>query len=399
MLQKKQEIIHLKYCIIYKRFRSSVSIVLLENSSLRRCEVRDFKKKGGKYMEVLFLEVLSKMNGVRTVSGPLHLLKGKRSSQTIQDIGLFQCDKWAAALKHVPYSRLRKVEEQLYVHNMVHTENKSAFLTEKGYNYLNKHREIMHNLQFNGRKWEWDNEAEIFWQRLSLLTQAVSHKQYKNSSYLPVYAPYEVKYYVKNILRQNNSNNLAEELFHFLNIHLKEAGEERAELFMARLSGYNYTGRTFFQLENQNAPVVLTYLEFRSIIHQMLEDLESSPAELYGLFPVKEAASQVTASAAITGKAVKEGRSLQETARFRKLKESTIEDHLVELAMHDPSFEYERFISSTILANIFEAVEKHSGERKLKDIRESLGKKVSYFHIRLALALLHKNKQGERDSG
>ncbi|TVP82824.1 MAG: hypothetical protein EA344_11180 [Alkalicoccus sp.] len=350
-------------------------------------------------MEVLFLEVLSKMNGSRTVSGPLHLLKGKRSSQTIQDIALFQCDKWAAALKHVPYSRLRKVEEQLYARNMVRTENKSAFLTENGFTYLNKYRETMDTLSFNGRKWEWDNEAEIFWQRLSLLVQAVSHKQYKSRYYLPVYAPYEVKTYVKNIMRQKNSKNLAEELFQFIYTHLKEAGEESAELFTARLSGYSYTGRTFSQIENQSAPVVLTYLQFRSVIHHMLEDLERRPEELYGLFPFKEAASQVTASAARTGKAVKEGRNLQETARFRKLKESTIEDHLVELAMHDPSFEYERFISSNILGNIFEAVEKLSGERKLKDIREALGKEVSYFHIRLALALLHKNKQGERNSG
>jgi uncharacterized protein YpbB len=355
--------------------------------------------KGGENLEVLFLEVLSKMNGVRTVSGPLHLLKGKRSSQTIQDIALFQCDVWAAALKHVPYSRLRKVEEQLYARNMVRTENKSAFLTENGYNYLNKYRKRLDTLSFNGRKWEWDNEAEIFWQRLSLLVQAVSHKQYKSRSYLPVYAPYEVKSYVKNIMRHNTSTKLAEELFQFLYIHLKGAGKESAELFMARLSGYNYTGRTFFQIENQNAPVILTYLEFRSVIHQMLEDLESRPKELYGLFPVKEAASQVTASAARTGKAVKEGKNLQETARFRKLKESTIEDHLVELAMHDPSFEYERFISTKILDNIFEAVEKLAGERKLKDIREALGTETSYFHIRLALALLHKNKKGDRNSG
>lgn len=46
------------------------------------------------YFDIMVLDCLCKINGERSGSAVFHLFKGKRSSQTIQDAGLFQTAKY-----------------------------------------------------------------------------------------------------------------------------------------------------------------------------------------------------------------------------------------------------------------------------------------------------------------
>ena len=39
----------------------------------------------------ILLQIFQKLNKERTISAAYHVLRGKRSGQTIQDIGLFNC--------------------------------------------------------------------------------------------------------------------------------------------------------------------------------------------------------------------------------------------------------------------------------------------------------------------
>jgi len=46
------------------------------------------------FFDAIVLDILSSMKGERSPSAVYHLLKGKRSSQTIQDAGLFAVSKY-----------------------------------------------------------------------------------------------------------------------------------------------------------------------------------------------------------------------------------------------------------------------------------------------------------------
>ena len=92
----------------------------------------------------------------------------------------------------------------------------------------------------------------------------------------------------------------------------------------------------------------------------------------------------LTDSANTTAKLYKKGYSIEQICLMRKLKTSTIEDHLVELAMNDSDFSIEPFVSTEEQQQIFEAIEAYE-TKKLRTLHEILPH-ISYFQLRLALA-------------
>ncbi|WP_407697167.1 helix-turn-helix domain-containing protein [Schinkia azotoformans] len=75
---------------------------------------------------------------------------------------------------------------------------------------------------------------------------------------------------------------------------------------------------------------------------------------------------------------------MTEIAIIRNLKESTIEDHIVEIASELKSFNIEPFVSNDLQGKIIESFQTLRTKR-LKPIRSSLNDTVSYFQIRLVL--------------
>lgn len=50
----------------------------------------------------ILLQIFQKLNNERTVSAAYHILRGKRSGQTIQDVGLFQLHNYFGLLPKLP---------------------------------------------------------------------------------------------------------------------------------------------------------------------------------------------------------------------------------------------------------------------------------------------------------
>ena len=92
----------------------------------------------------------------------------------------------------------------------------------------------------------------------------------------------------------------------------------------------------------------------------------------------------LTGSAYQTAQLYYEGCSIEQICMLRNLKKSTIEDHLVELAMNEPSFDITPFVTCEDQQLVHTAVEDYA-TRKLKVLHEVLPH-LTYFQIRLALA-------------
>nr|WP_241680111.1 helix-turn-helix domain-containing protein [Metabacillus mangrovi] len=131
---------------------------------------------------------------------------------------------------------------------------------------------------------------------------------------------------------------------------------------------------------------VYTELCFWSIVHSLLNELEPSRYPLLSGLSVRESGSlPLTLTAEKTRRLLKQGLDKETAGRVRNLKGSTIEDHIVEIATHDPEFDFKPYISEQDQAEIAHAI-REIDSRQLKKIKEHFGSKYSYFQIRLCMA-------------
>lgn len=86
----------------------------------------------------------------------------------------------------------------------------------------------------------------------------------------------------------------------------------------------------------------------------------------------------------VTVQLFQEGKNLDEIAEERGLKQTTVEQHLLQGAMEGMDLDFERVLPSSYFQLIQEKRIEIGGE-KLKPLKEALPEEISYFHIKLAL--------------
>jgi ATP-dependent DNA helicase RecQ len=128
--------------------------------------------------------------------------------------------------------------------------------------------------------------------------------------------------------------------------------------------------------------------------HQLVMELGAPVEEKKEKVPKKVATPKVSAPPPIPTRQVtldmyNAGRSIEEIARERNLKESTIIGHLADLIEAGEAIDVEGLISPDHHDNIVNALQQIGGEA-LKPVKELLGDDYSYEEIRLARALLRK---------
>jgi uncharacterized protein YpbB len=82
---------------------------------------------------------------------------------------------------------------------------------------------------------------------------------------------------------------------------------------------------------------------------------------------------------------ISEGKTINDITKIRSLKRSTIEDHVVELAIHHAGFDSAPYVNSEQEKMILGTVDKLKTKR-LREIKTALDDAITYFQIRLVLA-------------
>jgi uncharacterized protein YpbB len=93
---------------------------------------------------------------------------------------------------------------------------------------------------------------------------------------------------------------------------------------------------------------------------------------------------------------IQKGIPFETICAVRKLKPSTIEDHIVELAIHVPNFNIAPYITREGQDEILQ-VARELQTRKLKEIKRVLEKPYTFFQIRLALS--QRSLEGNESKG
>ncbi|WP_068671981.1 helix-turn-helix domain-containing protein [Oceanobacillus sp. Castelsardo] len=347
--------------------------------------------------ERILLDCFQNIQAERSSSSIYHLLKGKRSIQTVQDAHIYSLDPYYGIYKNISkgyYDKkiqelvkgdlLEKVDEKEMTHNISHQglvwkNNQSYSLFFKGLLYYDK--------------------TDVFIGRLLLLVQTLTNSKMNFYSFIPVVNNPQIELWVRNMFRQvkGSESVILQKIYSELKLCLFQLTEKEANIFVDRLTGYQSYGMSLFQLAKEYEMTVDDiHLILISIIHRILNTLEVNSTK----FPVlstmvdnQSSLSQITNSASETYKYFLNGLTVEQISNVRRLKINTIYDHLVEIALYDDQFPIDQYVNVEEQNEILCAV-KRAHSHRLKDIKELVKNEISYFQIRLVLAVMNKQKIG-----
>jgi len=351
-------------------------------------------------LQQIILHSLSKIKEERTVNSIYHLLTGKQSIQTIQDAHLFNLEAFFSLYKPLPLSQFNEQLSNLIEENYIQQSDTNKYeLTISGKEFLEAAN--LDRFYWNGMAYRQVDDE--FSKRLLLMIQVWTNRQAKINQYIPIIEDWPTTNWAKQFYVQEGREvtALLQQVYESLVAIFSKLEAIYPQLFIKQMTTASSIGLTYEQLAQyfRQSPTTIFLLE-KNYIHFMLKTIRESEGEyellkrmMAGL-KAPEQTHTVTTSAQVTKRLVDKGLTLEEIAFKRKLKMTTIYDHIVEIALYDKSFPIDRFISPEEKSIIFNIV-KEKQSYKLKAIKERVGDDISYFQIRLALTQIERLSHDE----
>ncbi|WLR46711.1 helix-turn-helix domain-containing protein [Halobacillus litoralis] len=346
----------------------------------------------------LVLTCVDRFRGERTVSGIYHLLTGKRSSQTLQDAKGYELDMLFGVYPSLKRETLGTQVQKL-VHDGCIQINEQSFpsITPEGIRQLSSFP--VYELEyFEGMVWH--DVIPTFMKRVYLLLQTVANTNAGIHQYVPIVDDFATQKWVRTVYLQFQDKlpKMVESMYEEIHHLLKKHPSQQADLFAHRLTGGGVIGMTIDQLKREftlnveDVELMLQHTHYYLFLESKTKKDDYPVLHLCtkGL----DATNLITRSARKTYQYMKQGLSLQEIMNVRRLKKSTIQDHIVESALIIPDFSITSFLSEEDVREI-NKMGSQMNTKKLKQIYEALEGKYDYFELRLALAKgQHAIKEG-----
>ncbi|KSU63508.1 hypothetical protein AS034_04455 [[Bacillus] enclensis] len=340
------------------------------------------------YFQLILLYCFRQLNGERSIYSAFHILKGKKSSQSIQDSHLFQLQPFFLSLPNLSRDYFDEKVTGLEEHQFILlSEESKAVLTEKGEAALNQPAAFFPS-NMNGLVY--GDRSIVFWRRLNLLVQVLSNMNHKELSYYPVQRSRNVQDWIKRFLKGvADRERLAAGLFKELHDILNDLDqEEDPSILVYRLTGFQDYGLTEVQTaEKMNLTGEEYRFRFLNLLHGLLSKIDQHKDKyiiLSYLSTVSSKQRNLTLSTAKTYDLYSQGYSIEDISRIRKLKVNTVEDHLIEIILTHNHLDTDCFIPAAELKKAA-SVMKELGTRRLKPIKDRLPH-LTYFQIRIAIA-------------
>ncbi|WP_413309098.1 helix-turn-helix domain-containing protein [Bacillus sp. 1P10SD] len=339
-----------------------------------------------KQIESIILYCLKQLNCERTVYSIFHLLNGKKSSQTIQDAHLFSLKNYFGI-----YEPLTREAFEEIIQSMVH-QNQIAFYGDQRYHLTTLGKTLLENnpptSYLDG--WKYHSFTNIFWERLSLFVQVTSNLVNGEKRYIPIQKNKEHHQWLKSVLKEIKVQKKAvgEMVFAELVSCFDHYKGVDPSIFVFRLTGFKKIGLTPQQTARKMEMDLHDYhLAFIQILHYLIQKIRQE-ADQFSILPLLirdlKQTDELTLSSRKTWNLLNQGYPLDHIANLRQLKMSTIEDHLVEFALHVNDFSIDTYVSKNLQEEILSIARKLE-TRQLKLIRDELNT-ATYFQIRLVLA-------------
>ncbi|MGG0716657.1 helix-turn-helix domain-containing protein [Robertmurraya massiliosenegalensis] len=348
------------------------------------------------FLFLVVLLCLHKINNERTIYSLYHLLCGKKSSQTIQDAHLFQITRFYKTYSALTRQQFEAIIMELERLNLIVQTNEQHYvLTDSGRAFMKKESKNYPFLSYlNGWNYQY---SEVFWQRLSLVVQVTSHLVNEDRNYIPIQRNRQLLSWLKSFFLNNrlNRKEFSRKLYEELILVLDECADISPSVLIIRLTGYETIGLTEKQaFDYLDMEQTLYQYQFQALIHYILEKVQNDPKRfvlLFSLIMDVQTSLPITESSKKTLDLLDKGFSIEKIAQIRKLKVSTIQDHIVELALQVKSFQIDPFVDKQKMKLILKANEE-AASKQLRYIRE-LVPEATYFQIRLVMSKFGDNNE------
>lgn len=343
------------------------------------------------YFHFLILYLIEKFKGDRSTSAVFHLLRGKRTAQTIQDGYTYGVHPYFNGLHTLAREEMDVVVNGLHKQGFVEEMGlNQCVLTPLGSIELARLQQI-YELPEGLNGWQAGSNSDRFWLRLSLTIQVLSHLVHRDKHYVTITQNIEIQEWVKQFLflTPYPKTEISRVLYQELISLLQSRPPLQQTLFTHRLSGFQKEGVTFEQLAfSLKKEKVELLIHLKAAIDSCVLKLQNERRDYPILSQMLDTQqhNKMTQSAKETFKWFKKGYSLEAIALRRRLKESTIQDHFIEMARVEPQKMAEQFLPED-LEDLILTVLDHNPTRRLSELKKVLPEEVSYFQLRLALVL------------
>lgn len=338
----------------------------------------------------LLLYILRKLDGDRSPAAAFYILTGRKSSQIVQDITLFNLQPFFNTLPN--YERIDFNQDITFLVSKGYLEvlnEKVMRITKEGIVYLDHHEMASFFNVFTVSNS--NRDRQIFTARLYLTIQTFTYRVMRKKGFMPVEEDVTIQAFVKQIYKRYNHqlSDWLEDCYRFLHEVLEQYPDNMRHIYLDRLSTYSGSGASLQQLKVQYDMTVSDILLILAVIetHLMKLSIENQTI-LTELLPraVNQTAIErfMTRSAVKTYQLVKKGYTLEELVAARQLKRGTIEDHLVEICILDPEFRIDSYVDPLTIKKVMRVISELN-THKLTLIKKALPEDIPYFHVRLVL--------------
>ncbi|MDN4608761.1 helix-turn-helix domain-containing protein [Sporosarcina highlanderae] len=339
----------------------------------------------------ILLFIINKMNGERTLNAGLHLLRGKKSGQTLQDVEYFDLKPLFGIWPKLDEVLYQQTADELINKALITSDEKFCRLTEKG------GVEVQHFQLPRFKGWDYRGREKVFFGRIALAVQTISYFRTGSTSFNPIQRDREIQLFVKRLLEGKPltdpkfGKRISEELKRAL--VTSGISDRQKYIFANRLTGRGETAKTYDQLaselDSSPSAVYLLFIESLHMLLPVVENPENYPFLNKCAFDIK-VHSYLTDSALRTKKLFDQGYSMKDISKTRNLKMSTIEDHIIEMATNDERFPVTHFVSKDTIQAVLSKSEE-MGTKRLKLLKNEF-QMLSYFELRLILTV---NREGD----
>ncbi len=316
------------------------------------------------FYHYFILNCFNSNNSMR-VSTLYHLLKGKKTASILSYGYFYNVLEYFYLFPKLKEENYMEMIGQLKKENyLVDVEEGAVQISQKGLKMINEEVSFPNIEYLNQlRYYKWDMK---FWQRLIFTTQVLSEKSHKERNYLPIENSLYRQQQLKRWLNLQSENIITEFYEEWLLLTEYLSVQQQTYIFK-QLVGHDHIGDTLQQIaEEHDVEIIFAYLEFKNILHQLIFLIEQNQGEFPVFFDIiqiekgllKEESSLITQEMFIKNKSIKE------VSMMRKLKESTIVDHLIEIYVLQPGQDNLPLISENKMKQLREYREEKSDFRK-----------------------------------
>lgn len=316
----------------------------------------------------------------------IHVFRGRRTPSMLYLVEKYRLFSAFGLLPKLKRQQLNDCLELLVKKQLLLEKGEGYILTEAG-NLAAKAYFEKHTFPSAIQSMEYAKARQPLWERFQLLVQVFSERTYKNSLYTPVVKHPSHQEGVRIWLQkqQKESQELTKLWIEETISFFQSLGDNRSNLLVNQLAGHGRSGKTKRQVAEKYE---LTPFECQLLIEDTLEE---------GIFLIrnkkwtllssllediqKETYFGLTDSTLYTAKCLAKGYSIEIVARMRKLKESTIKEHVLELALIQPNFSYQQYIPKKYYDELTTLLKGYPN-LSYKEAREQIDG-VEFLHYRL----------------